>query len=181
MYIMHMMIRALVYADKKEDAVQQAHSVFEMLTDGQYPFDYYQLFDDSDDWGSAKNRWDESPIAVKHSTKKGKELVSEGWKATLDNMRECFDKSKEYLNKCKDVNAFLKNRSGADMSRYYLRQLGAYNGSAIWLYDNDGSGISDKGHLKDALNKWECLYKDKETKNPYDDLDVWVVPADVHF
>ena len=163
---MHMMIRALVYADKKESAINKGKDVFEMLTEGHHPFDYYQLFDDSDDWGSAKNRWDEQSKAVRYSTKEGKDLVSGGWK---------------YLNKCKDVNDFVKSRSGADMSRYYLNQLGSYSGSAIWLYDNDGSGISDKGHLKDVLNKWECLYKDKEKKSPYDDLDVWVVPADVHF
>ena len=49
------------------------------------------------------------------------------------------------------------------------------------LYDNDGSAINNREHLKDALGKWEHLYEKEMKANPYRELNTYVIPADVHF
>jgi hypothetical protein len=62
---------------------------------------------------------------------------------------------------------------------YRCRQAGSVEGSAVWLYDHDGNGIRDSRHLSEVLNKWPSCHKDKP--NLYADMEVWVVPADVHY
>ena len=64
------------------------------------------------------------------------------------------------------------------MFRYWCYVAGAYTGSSIWLYDNDGEGIRSREHLKNVLNKWaDSKTTSSET---YEGLKVFVVPADVH-
>ena len=64
------------------------------------------------------------------------------------------------------------------MPRYQFQCIGQSGGSGIWLYDNDGSGIRTRHHLDNALTKWPDL---DYTSEEYKGLDVWVVPADVHY
>jgi len=174
---MHMVIRAIVYANNKKEAVSQAEDVFEGLVE-RTTFDYYQMFDKEDKWGGAKERWGNYSIAYKYNSKKGKKLVIDGWDSTYNDFKVYFDKAKEILAKCKSVDELLRRDS---MDRWYIGRLGAYEGSCCWLYDNDGSGITDEEHLDKTISKWKCFYEDKGKKNPYADLDLWVVPADVHF
>jgi len=54
--------------------------------------------------------------------------------------------------------------------RFFCHCLGQYQGSEVWLYNNDGSGIRNTTELKWALNP-EGISK----KN------IWIVPADVHY
>ena len=178
---MHMIIRAIVYADDKLAALKKAKEVFEYLTDGEKPFDYYGLFGNDD---YAEDRWGHFKSVYNLTEKDGIRLVEEGWESTVKDMEEYFEKGKEYLNKCKTVHDILSpdpKDADASMGRWYLGKLGSYDGSSVWLYDNDGSGIATRDHLDNTISKWKCLYEDRDKKNPYAGLDVWVVPADVHF
>ena len=77
-----------------------------------------------------------------------------------------------------------QNNEHISMFKYYCNCLGQYKGSSIWLYDNDSEGIRNSKHLKNVLNKWECIYGTKEKKgekNPYKKLKVFVVPCDCHY
>jgi hypothetical protein len=84
------------------------------------------------------------------------------------------------------------------MIKHYMYCCGRYEGPDIFLYDQDGVGIRTPSHLNDVLNKWRSLYgdlsdedakhlssfdweKNRKRVNPYKDLVLWVVPADVHF
>lgn len=73
----------------------------------------------------------------------------------------------------------LLGRARGEMWRYYCNQIGKYTGSSIWLYDQDGEGIRNRGHLNDVLTGWPNL-RDKQ-KGPTYTEKLWVVPADVHF
>ncbi len=176
---MHMIIRAIVYAEDSLEAVEKAESIFERLTDGEKPFDYYGLFEKGD---YAKDRWGHFKSVYNLNEKDGIRLVEEGWEHTVRDMEEYFKKGKAYLNKCKTVHDILNpKKTDFCMGRWYLGKLGSCEGSSVWLYDNDGSGITTREHLDDTISKWKCLYEDHDKKNPYADLDLWVVPADVHF
>ena len=83
---MHMVIRAIVYANNKKEAVSQAEGVFEGLVE-RTTFDYYQMFDKEDKWGGAKERWGNYSIAYKYNSKKGKKLVIDGWDSTYNDFK----------------------------------------------------------------------------------------------
>jgi len=74
----------------------------------------------------------------------------------------------------------------ATMLRHTMSKMGEYNGPSIWLYDHDGMGILDRGFLQNTLDKWEPQDTLRrigggKAEYPYDGLEVWVVPADVHY
>ena len=169
---MHMTIRAIVYAENKNNAVSQAEGVFTRLVERD-TFDYYSLFGEG-----AEDIWGDRIVASKYKTKEGKKLVKDGWDFTYRDTKEYFKKVKKILKKYKNVDDFL---DGDTFDRWYLYKLGAYEGSSLWLYDDDGSGIRDEKHLNNVLDKWKHLYEDKNINNPYKNKDIWVVPADVHF
>ena len=158
---MHMVIRALVYAKTKEEALVNAKEVFDRLTENQHPFDYYVTFDQNGLGSAGKDRWGKKPVAVKVNSKEGKKLLEEGLEFT----------KKEFMDNLKNVRAALIFKEGeAEVDdetlfnerhqfpglRYPCYCIGQYRGSSVWLYDNDGEGIRDPGHLKDVLNKWDC-------------------------
>ncbi len=53
-----------------------------------------------------------------------------------------------------------------DLIRHACHQLGAYEGSSIFLYDEFGGGIRYRDRLDTILDGSD---------------DLWIVPADVHF
>ena len=65
------------------------------------------------------------------------------------------------------------------MPRYYAHQIGKYEGSGIYMYDDNGEGIRDKRYLDNVLNKWISLGNDYP-KN-FTGLTIYVVQADVHY
>ena len=73
------------------------------------------------------------------------------------------------IDSCK-VSELLNNDP---MLQYDFFSIGDYNGASCWLYDDDGQGIKNRDHLNNTLNKWN----DDELKG----LDVYIVPADVHY
>ena len=192
---MHMVIRALVYAKDKKGAIEQARHVFERMCGEGLQFDYYTMFGKENEGSvvSGPDRWGHLPECELATSKKGKKLVDEGWEATSQEFKRHFEEVKkgmelftadelletEYVeSKADDISPEEKEkRSIRSMFRYYCNCMGAYRGHSIWLYDNDGEGITTKRHLNDVLSKWEGR---GGASKEYKDKKVWVVPADVH-
>lgn len=185
---MHMVIRAIVYAKSRKKALGLATGIFEQLTGDDRPFDYFTMFDNPGSSVSGKGRWGEMPACSKASSREGGKMISEGWDATVKEFNDAMKEIREALA-CYTDEEIMEEKSDKpakdglilSLIRHKMYQVGQYSGSSYWLYDQDGSAIRDKGHLDNVMNKWACLDESRTSENPYKDLDIWVVPADVHF
>jgi len=199
---MHMVIRALVYARDEVEALERGRSVFNDLVE-QGVFDYFVTFDEDGKGVSGRDRWGNLPVAVRADSKAGMELIREGLEATWGDFLENIRYIKNYIESVAIEDIFEGKKMGdfehfGTGFRYACYCIGQYAGPHIWLYDQDGEGIRDTHHLMNVLEKWKSIYEDltdndakrlsqwdweKGTKkeNPYRDLDIWVVPADVHY
>jgi len=173
---MHMIIRNIVYANSEKQALSKAKENFEQLCDGQEPFDYYDTFDEG-----GSSRWGEKyPAVANIKSRLGRKMVVDGYMATLRDIKHHLNRVRKTINSCK-VTELLEG----DLTQYDFYAIGEYQGSSCWLYDNDACGIKRRSHLNSALDRWEALYKNhhnfKDDEWKYKDLDVYVVPADVHY
>ena len=186
---MHQVIRAIVYAKDKEGAMDQAKEIFDGLVERSI-FDYYVTFDEEGHGVSGKDRWGELPVCAKANSEEGKKLIEDGMKYTKDDFMENIKKIHACMSKYSDEELFEggkelfaggEGRRGDIMLfRYYCNHVGQYEGTSIWLYNNDSEGIQTEKELNDTLGKYASIYDDNGKKNPYADDTVWVVPADVH-
>ena len=125
------------------------------------------------------------------NSKEGKRLIDEGFKITRDNFFKHIDKVRNIIQEYSNEELFetevleikkkiieklenQKSRGELRAFKYYCHCVGEYEGSDIWLYDNDGEGIRDSEHLKNVLTKWG------EQTEVYKDLKIYVIPVDVH-
>jgi len=172
---MHMIIRNIVYARSKQEALDKAEdNMYYMIgDDGNAPFDYYSTFNTG-----ANSYWGDKykPVSTIKS-KEGRKLVCDGWKFTLQEIRRHVKAVKKYFRGKSPLN-FLETDG---YLQYHLNQLGEYRGSSCWLYDDDGEGIKTRKHLNNTLSKWDEMYKVKGEVNPHKNDSIFVVPADVHF
>ena len=144
------------------------------------------MFDDEGTTVSGKGRWGNLPAAALVSSKEGKKLVEDGIKYTKETFFENLELVKQAINTYSKEELFEegdKITEDMDLSlfKYRCHRLGMYQGPEIWLYDHEGSGIREGRHLEGVLNKWSHIYEGREEKNPYEGMDIWVVPADVHY
>lgn len=183
---MHMLIRALVYANSKDEALSEARDVFDQLTD-HGPFDYYTMFDTTGTAVSGRSRWGpwmkeeygEIVDAARADSDVGEHLIEQAWQYTAEEFEDSIEAVREALDTFS--NEEIREEEGdAFLVRYKFYKIGMHRGSAIYLYDHDAEGIRRREQLDNVLNKWESTYADKDKPNPYADKDVWVVPADVH-
>ena len=172
---MHMVIRAIVYAEDGLSALERAREIFSEMCGDYRPFDCFVTFDEEGYKMSGKDRWGELPIAPRADSPAGKKLIAEGWNLQVASFRESLKKVRRQI-----LSPWKKLISNS-IWRYRCKTLYDDVGPDIYLYDADGAPIGDKDHLENVLNKWECLYDDEEKPNPYKDLKVFVVPADVHY
>lgn len=177
-----MVIRTIVVARTREEAISAATNVFERLTENQHPFDYFQTFDDEGTSVSGKGRYGDIPAALEVSTKEGRQMVSEGMSATRRDFFEALKGIKSSIRKFNQEELFqgvskkklTRDEAFAlDFFKHSCYKAGQYAGSNVWLYDGDGEGIRDDKHLNNVLNNWDRPLADGEK--------LWVVPADVHF
>ena len=164
---MHMLIKAIVPAKNKAEAIKKAKNmVFEEL------FDYYTTFDTAGSETTGKNRWGELPSAVEASTEMGQKLIEKGFASTQESFKENMSKVRQYLSKYTDDELF-EGKDQIDgmtsMFRYFAQRSGAYKGPGVFLYDEDGEGITNRDYLNEVLT------------NPNNGQKVWIVPADVHY
>jgi hypothetical protein len=187
-----MIIRVIVYAHDEQEAMENARQVFEGLCENQDPFDYYTTFDE-DKPMSGKNRWGELPVVVKVCTRHGSEecdTCKERFKCyttkIIDLVHEGMEATKqEFFKHLVDIKHGFATKSDIElfedgMFKYYMYAAGREKGPSVYLYDQDGDGIADTEHLDNVLNKWQCNYEEGE-ENPYSDMDMFVIPADVHY
>jgi len=176
---MHMIIRNIVYAKNKVEALQKAKENMDYMVgdSGNEPFDYYVTFNHEGTPVSGKGRWGRGiPSVIKVDTSVGKKLIKEGWDWTKSTFRKNIDKVTTLIKDTDNVMDLMEDST----FRCYSNWIGQYSGSEVWLYDGDGSGITNKTHLKNVLKKWSCLYEDEGKPNPYINDNIYVVPADVH-
>ena len=164
---MHMIIRNIVYANSGSEAISKARNNMDNLCEGQYPFDYYDTFDN----GGTSYWGDRLQPVSEISTAEGRKLVVDGWRNTLRDMRWHLQEIRRLTEYKTDLEIMLSLKE--DQLQYHYYSVGMYQGSGVWLYDSDGEGIKSRGHLNSVLNKWDA-------KN-LQDQKVFVVPADVHY
>ena len=179
---MHQVIRAIVYAENEEEAIDQAKGIFDNMIE-QSLFDYYTTFDENGHGVSGKSRWGDLPVCADAGSEEGKKLIEDGMRYTKDEFMTNIKKIRECLSKFSDEELFNggagKNRDSM-LFRYYCYHVGQYEGISVWSYDNEGEGIRTEKELNNTLEKYACLYEDAGKKNPYASDRIWVVPADVH-
>ena len=171
---MHMLICAIVYARDEEEALERGETIFESLVERGI-FDYFD---------SPKERWGDVPAVVNIEHPDAKKLINDAMDKMWRNFKENITVVRKLLDAYTDEEIFeerakvekISSQEGFDpirIARYYFLCVGRYEGPDVFLYDDDGEGIRTHEHLKNVLNKWD--------DEKYKDLDIWVVPADVHF
>ena len=177
---MHMVIKAIVYATNPEEALDNARSIFDNLCE-RGTFDYFTMFDETGSSVSGRGRWGDLIPVANEDSPEGIKLVNEGWESTVSDFNEAMEEIRKNIILLTNEE-IMEEQGDSFLIRYRFHQIGQYEGSEIWLYDNDGSGIRSKHHLNNALNKWPDLKAvSEEDAGKYDGLDVWVVPTDVHY
>ena len=168
---MHQIILCIVYAEDEEEALERAKKIFdEVINEGEY--DYYSTFDDT----MAVQRWGKIKPVMEIMEKEAIELLNEIWEAYIDDLKRALTNIKTSLNK-NSFDELIEDRE----FRHECYIVGAYSGAYVRIYDNEGEGIRTLDHLRDAIEKWKNLYEKEEVTNPYENLKVFIVPADAHF
>lgn len=166
---MHMVIRAVVFATGRMEALAVAKKVFNYLVE-ERAFDRYTTFETDGTQMSGAGRWGKMRYAARVSSPEGKKMLNEGFRNTKKAFAKNITRIRKHINK--PIPDLLEGKAD-DMFKHYLYLAGQYKGDSIWLYDHDGEGIRDTTHLNNVLKRWNSpVYADKE---------VWIVPADVHY
>jgi len=177
---MHMLIRGLVYGDDRDDAVARGKAaVFEPLVrDG--VFDYYVTADQDGRGVSGTDRWGDYPAAEPADTDDGRELIEDGWDATVSEYETSFERIEDFLEDHEYSDLWEDTDAHLDYHHAFNR-VGEYRGPNTFLYDQNGTGIRYRGHL-------EQIYEEAPNVEDYggDDVsvreqDLYAVPADVHY
>ncbi len=155
---MHKLVRVLVEATDKEEAMDKATDVMEQLTEREV-YDWYVSFED-DFPTSGKNRWGEYEPVYPMTSEMGKKLIDDGIDATIEELNKALDYIREELAK-KTNTEILKD--------YYLQSKFATvgsNGEGVWIYDEWAEPIKSKEEVEEVTKGIEYRF--------------WVVPFDVH-
>jgi len=195
---MHALIGAIVYARSKKEALVKAKSVFRQLCGEGKAFDYFVTFDE-DSPLAGRNRWGNYSVVAKADSQEGQDLINKLMGATRQGFMENMERIRKALEVLSDEELFTEELSdqtkvlmalggrawrfeySPSMVKADMRSAGSHRGPGIHLYDQSGEGIRTPRHLSNVLTKWDELYKGRQEENPYAKLEVYVVPADVHF
>jgi len=164
---MHMVIYSLVEASTEDEALSTGKTVFDRLVGADphagavfdYPRDVRRGIRSV---RCGKARWGELPTAAPVNSDDGQDLLERGWKATKEEFERNLDRVKEAIDELSDEEIMRDE----DLARHAFHQVGAYDGPAIFLYTEHGTGIRHRGQLDRLLEESE---------------ELWIVPADVHF
>ena len=191
---MHKIIRILVYAYDHKEALERGRMLLERLCDCQKPYDYYTIFGSEEDdgsWVSGTGRFGPQPQAILATSTEGKKIIEQSMQYTLENIQDAWKKVKLAMFKGNPEDFFehelqphridnadeddIEWYKDIDMPRHYFNHLGyAYAGNC-WVYGNDGEGVLSRRHLNNILNKWNRV------TNEYDDMNIYIISADVHY
>ena len=172
---MHQLIYGIVYGEDSESAVETAStSIFHPLVH-RGEFDYFVTFDEPGQGVAGRDRWGDRPTVSPVDSEDGIELINRGWEATVSEYERSFDRIEEFLDS-HDSEAYWQDES---VHREYLldfHRVGQFQGPGVFLYDPDGEGIQNRGHLDRVLDG-EIASRDVDDENQ----ELYVVPADVHY
>jgi len=179
---MHALIYAIVYAHDEEEALEKAKNIFGSLVE-RHVFDYFVTFNVT--VLSPKDRWGDIPAVMNALHPDAMKRISDAMDITWKEFKNNITVVRKLLDTYTDEEIFEENtkeeKIGKEelaidpiyIARHYFDCIARSEGPGIYLYDNDGAGITSRRVLKYVMNKWY----DRE----YKDLDIWLVPADVHF
>lgn len=162
---MHYCTQHIVYARTPEDAKDKAIANAENICE---VGGYY-------DWADTdEGRWEECLKPVLATSVQGKKQIEETFEGQMTEKRRYMSEVIAAVARG-DIESRLFGENADSMVRYYFQALGSDDN--VRLFDDDGSGIADEAHLKNALEKWPDL---KETHEGLKDVDVYVVAVDMH-
>lgn len=173
---MHQLIYGLVYESTHADGLERAkHDVFQPLVEERV-FDYFVTFEEDGHGVAGRDRWGELPAVVQADSRHGQQLINRGWNATVQEYRRGFTRVEDFLAEYEPREFW----TDADLyTRYQLdfHRIGEFHGPGTFLYDQDGEGIRHEAHLEHVQNYWQ----EHHSEAFYENQDLYVVPADVHY
>lgn len=182
-----MLIRVMVPAEDKEEALEKAELVGDRLTEGpnhQSDFDYYKTLDhDPGEFRVAgADRWGHDiPSAALIESEEGEELVEEGWKYSHEYFERAIERCRlviEHLSdeeireeKFDELPDDVQEKVGSPLDvRMCFRLAAGYEPVYNYLFDRHGNPIRRREELENL----------KEAVSDSSDRNQWVVPLDVH-
>jgi len=174
---MHMLVRIIVHAEDEKQAFTKAENALNELAKGEKYFDCYSTFDNELTRDSYVD-WCHLPPVMLASSPEGKYFIERGWEITVEGFMEAFKQVKlavKYLSPQEimertypeDLSANIKKKINVLSIRVYFEQLSNLPGYPKYLY-HEHDAILSKSDLELALK-------------PEEELNVYVIPADVHY
>ena len=163
---MHMGIAIVVYAKDRKEATSKAMDIADSLCCEQYPFDYHRSYGRCEDFPDL-----DFSMALPLDDDRILDLLKENHTATK---RAFMCNAQKVLDAIKDKTPEEMWNIENDMWKYYTYQIGKYEGSDIFVYDDNGEGIRDDGHFRRVITK----YNDSEYLK---DMKVFVLFQDMHY
>lgn len=173
---MHQLIYGLVYDESHADGLERAkYDVFQPLVE-EHVFDYYVTFEEDGHGVAGRDRWGELPAVVEADTQRGQQLINRGWDATVEEYWRGFKRVEEFIHE-HEPSEFWRDPDLYAQYQLDFQRIGEHHGPGTFLYDQDGEGIRHESHLESVQNYWREEYADEL----YENQDLYVVPADVHY
>lgn len=178
---MHQLIRILVWANGPDDALGVAQGLFEAtnarLVYPGVPYDYGRsLIEGNARWRESYPNSAENG-AVSADSEEGQNLIEKGWERTVEVFEESMDRIRfaveNYSNEELIEDPVIDGPEGRPFfPRYEMFHAGQYEGPSLYLYTQRGEGIRRESFLEQVLDGeyWDS-----------DELDLYVVPFDVHY
>ncbi|QIB75324.1 fungal specific transcription factor domain-containing protein [Halogeometricum borinquense] len=168
---MHTIIGALVEANSRDAALQNAkYNVFEPLV-RQDAFDYFQTFDGPGTNVSGKGRWGDVPPVLEADSEDGRDWIESRFEAMTDAYETNAKRIDDFMQAIDGEYDELWEHRDDSLVRHSMHQLGKYEGWPVTLYDAHGAGIRNRDQLEDVLT-----YGDGR-----ENTETYVALSDVHW
>ena len=173
---MYLIIRIIVHAKDKEEAWKMGEDALNKLVKREI-FDCFRTFE-REDRNGWKGDWAHLPPMLLANSPEGRHFIDVGWQYTVEGFTEAFEQVKlavQYLSLREimertypeDLPEDIKKKINILSMQVYFDELGLNSGYPKYLYHDD-EPILSKSELEFALK-------------PDEGLNVYVIPADVHY
>ena len=184
---MHMLIRVIVPAEDEDEALEKGKEIGDRLTEGPNgisDFDYYKSLDHEpgEHRVAGADRWGHDiPAVTPLDSEQGEELVEEGWESTqkrfkkgLENCRTVIQHLSDEEIREEEYDALpeqAKEEIGSPFDvRGCFQRVAGYTSAYNFLYNRHGNPIRRRTELENL----------KTSVKQTSDVDLWVIPLDVH-